>query len=260
MKRIISIIVVLVVCWMSGYAQTESKRDSIPIKNELQLPQNTELKGQEQTMQQEQRATPTLSKEELERRAEFVRKMKLETPAFYVGPATEHPSLGEKLPFNKDYSYYDFHDLGNNVYWGGGSLYKSYPTIGALQMVRADLSYQPTDWLGISGGIYGAKYTAYGNYYNDAGVNASFRFKLSDKVYLRAHGSYSINSNDKTRYVGPASMGMFPQSYYGGGIEFKFNDNFGVEGGMMREFNPMKRKWENIPYLMPVFYSNGRRK
>lgn len=259
MKRFLVIAICSILLLTSGYAQTEVSKDSVSIIQAVKLPESNLLNEAKPDVEHLSE-TRALSAEELQRRVDFVKRLQFDTPPLYVGPATENKTLGEKLPYNNDYSFYDYESLGNDFVLGGGSLYRSYPTIGAMQMVRADLGYRVADWLDVSGGVYGAKYTAYGYFYNDAGVNASMRFKLSDRVFLRAHGSYSINSHDKNRYIGPASMGMFPQTYYGGGLEFKISDSFGVEGGVIREFNPMKRKWENVPYIMPVFYSNGRRR
>ena len=44
------------------------------------------------------------------------------------------------------------------------------------------------------------------------------------------------------------------QNSYGGTLEFKISDSFGIEAGAEREFNPMTRKWETHPIIMPVFY------
>ena len=52
----------------------------------------------------------------------------------------------------------------------------------------------------------------------------------------------------------PASQLFMNQNSYGGTLEFKISDSFGIEAGAEREFNPMTRKWEPHPIIMPVFY------
>lgn len=54
--------------------------------------------------------------------------------------------------------------------------------------------------------------------------------------------------------VTPGSQLFMNQNSYGGTLEFKISDSFGIEAGAEREFNPMTRKWETHPIIMPVFY------
>jgi hypothetical protein len=47
---------------------------------------------------------------------------------------------------------------------------------------------------------------------------------------------------------------MYPQTSYGGSVEFKVTDSWGVMTGMEREFDPFRGKWVNRPFIFPVFY------
>lgn len=261
MKRKLLILICFTTCIVSSYAQTETNRDSISINIDNKLSKSSSLDETKHHLNIDVN-TKALDPEELRRRAEFVKSLQFKTPEFYVGPPTGNQTLGEKLPHTNDYKFSNYTSLEDDFSISTISQHNTYLSIGANRMVNINLNYQATDWLSLSGGVYGAKYNAYGQHYNDAGFNASLRLKLHERIYLRGYGNYSINSNDRNRYLGPAAMGMgaFPQTYYGGGVEFKISDNFGIEGGVVREFNPMKRKWDNIPYIMPVIYSNGRRR
>lgn len=257
MKKTILFIFSFISFSTNFYAQDTIKKDSLLIEaKKLQTDANSQ--NESVTNTDAQQKAHILSPEEIKQRAEFVKMLQFKAPDIYVGPPTQNKDWGEKLPHTNDYTYGDYEDLGNNVYLGMGSAQRSYISIGAMRMANANLNYQPSEWIGFSVGMYGAKYNAYGFHYNDFGVDAAIRVKLHDRIYLRGHGRYSVNMHEQ-RFIGPANMNMFPQTYYGGGVEFKINDNFGIEGGMMREFNPMKRKWENRPYLMPIFYRSGRR-
>lgn len=38
----------------------------------------------------------------------------------------------------------------------------------------------------------------------------------------------------------------------GGTLDYMFNDKFGITGGAVHEFNPIKGHWETIPVFGPV--------
>ena len=50
-------------------------------------------------------------------------------------------------------------------------------------------------------------------------------------------------------------MNTAGQRYYGGTIEVKITDRFGLEGGMERHLDPFSGKWKNTPVIRPVFYA-----
>lgn len=252
------------------YSQTESKRDSSFIDKQHPLYEFQDLRQSNNTSVS---ATETVENykmepEERRRREIFVQSLVFLHSEGYVGPSP-HPDLvagykaGNILSFTNDYVFYDEHELTNDLSLTTLSSKETFPGLGGLNLISADLHYQPWDWLSLSGGVYAAKYNMVGAkglmHFNDLGFNASMRFKLHDRVYIRAHGMYSINSNDKNRNFRPSMTGMYPQTYYGAGVEFKVTNKFGVEGGAVRELNPMNGKWQNRLYIMPIFYSTGRR-
>lgn len=253
--------ILVIICFISFsanfYAQETIKKDSLSIEAK-QLQPDSKSQNESNAAIETQQSNYILTPEEIERRAQFVKLLQFKIPPEYVGPSTRNKDWGEKLPHTNDYMYGDYESLGNNFYLGMGSAQRTYISVGAMRVANANLQYQPSEWVGFTVGMYGAKYNAYGTHYNDFGVDAAIRIKLNDNIYLRGHGRYSNNMH-RNQFVGPANMNMFPQTYYGGGMEFKINDNFGIEAGFIREFNPMKRKWDNIPYIMPIFYKNGRR-
>ena len=69
---------------------------------------------------------------------------------------------------------------------------------------------------------------------------------------INMFGTYSVyNGYGMT----PASQLFMNQNSYGRHIwNLKYRIDFGIEAGAEREFNPMTRKWETHPIIMPVFY------
>jgi len=71
-------------------------------------------------------------------------------------------------------------------------------------------------------------------------------------MYVKGFGQYSVNAKDN--WIGTNFSRMVPQSNYGGGMGIKVTDNWGFEGGLVRELNPMTGKWETGYYFAPVFW------
>ena len=48
--------------------------------------------------------------------------------------------------------------------------------------------------------------------------------------------------------------GLYMQSHFGGTLDYMFNDKFGITGGAVHEFNPIKGHWETTPVFGPVIH------
>lgn len=179
----------------------------------------------------------------------------------YVGPPLENNTL-TRNPFANDYSFYSGMGISDQLWLTSSSIQNTYPTLGAIRSVNLHLNYQPADWLIISGGPFGSKYELLGrsfnhnpggNSFNDVGASGNLKFILHDRIRLNGFGQYSVYGK-KNKVEGPM-MGMYPQTYYGGSIELKITQKFGVEGGVIRELNPFNGKWVNRPFIAPVIYA-----
>lgn len=163
-------------------------------------------------------------------------------------------------PFINDYSHSWGQRLDDNLWISTNSSHNTLPSIGENRTINFNFNYQPTNWLIMSGGAYGSKYnhiyggSAMRRNFNDIGFNSNMKFILHDRIRLNAFGQYSVNGERNN--VGGPMMHMYPHTYYGGSIEVKITDKFGIEGGVIRELNPWNGKWENRPFIAPVFYGN----
>ncbi len=250
------VFILLIVITTAVYSQTEVPKDSFPpLKKEtLNLDEKLDnyLRFDSQTGASSFSTVNTpnyqpLQKEELKMSNIYIPPLDV-----YVGPPLENNSF-TSYPFANDYSFYSGYPISDQTWLTSSSIQSGYPTLGAVRSVNLNFNYQPADWLVISAGPYGAKYNLYGNQYNDVGVNGAVKFILHDRIRLNGYGQYSVNS-DRNRVQGPM-MGMYPQTFYGGTIEVKLTNKFGIEGGVIRELNPFNGKWVNRPYFAPVFYT-----
>lgn len=162
------------------------------------------------------------------------------------------------LPLGNNYSLSAAYPIADNVWVSTYSGSTEYLNMGGIRHVNANIGYQPTDWLSISGGPYVSKYVINTNFYNDYGFTGAMKLKATENIRFNLYGQYSGQA-ERNKIGGPMSS-MFDQTYYGGTVEFKINDSFGIEAGMIREFDPFSGKWRNQPIIAPVFYGGRKKK
>jgi hypothetical protein len=178
--------------------------------------------------------------------------LKLPPLNVYLGPPLENNTF-TRYSFANDYSFASGMVISDRTWLTSSSGQLGYPTIGAIRSVGVNFNYMPADRLTISAGLYGSKYHFYGLNNNDIGVNGSIKFRLTDRISINGYGQYSVFAGQNKVY-GPL-MNMYPGTYYGGTLELKITEKFGIEGGVIRELNPFSGKWVNRPYFAPVFYT-----
>lgn len=254
MKNLVFILLLAISA--TAYAQTENPFDTIkPLKKES-LKQNEKLDMYldfDDASAKNSLSNSKITVYEPLNESKETKGIDLNLPSLdiYTGPPLESNTF-TRNPFANDYSFYSGLGISNQLWMTSSSIQSTYPTLGAIRSVNLNLNYQPFDWLMISGGTYGAKYNLWGNSYNDVGINGNLKFILHDRIRLNGYGQYSAFGKQNKA---SGMMGMFPESYYGGSIELKITEKFGVEGGVIRELNPLNGKWENRTFIAPVFYA-----
>ncbi len=245
------------------YGQTETPRDTFPPFKKEPLRLNEKLDNYlniDANDNNARQASKAALYEPFQKEVPKAVDLNMPPLDIYTGPPLESNTF-TRHPFANDYSFRSGLVISDNAWLSSASIQNTYPTLGAVRTVSMNFNYQPLDWLVVSAGPYGSKYNL--NQYtlnsmgmqalNDVGVNGAVKFILHDRIRLNAYGQYSVNQKSN-RVEGPM-MGMFPQTYYGGTIEVKITEKFGVEGGIIRELNPFNGKWVNRPYFAPVFYT-----
>lgn len=184
---------------------------------------------------------------------EIRKSLTLDFPLKYEAPKYENRN--HNLHLDKiSFLSYPHYSLGENA-----ALYMSrtddlLPGVAAMNNINAGLVIHPTEnwYINISNSAY--KYRDFTGIYNDYTINASSYVSLSDNLGINVYGSYSTQAmNNTVRGAMPYSP-FAPYSYYGGSIEFKITDKFGIEAGMLRQFNTWTRRWKNMYYVKPKFY------
>ncbi|MDR1198033.1 MAG: hypothetical protein LBK94_03320 [Prevotellaceae bacterium] len=115
----------------------------------------------------------------------------------------------------------------------------------------SNINFAVTDNFYIKTGFYGTNYSVGGIRNNDFGFNGDIGLWVTDRIKVAGIGQYSLRNSYGEMSQG---MGMYPQTYYGGYLEFKINENFGVRGGALQQFDIRKGKWVTVPYFEFVKY------
>ncbi len=127
---------------------------------------------------------------------------------------------------------------------------QNYTSLGFSNTVSLGYSYAPAEWITFYGGVYASDGAFHMTPVKDFGFSGRARVKVAERLYVNAYGQYSIFSNSAQSLP----VGMYPATSYGGTIEVKITDKFGIEGGAFREFDPVRREWSTRYYASPVFY------
>jgi hypothetical protein len=115
------------------------------------------------------------------------------------------------------------------------------------------VNFDITDRFYVQTGVYGTNYSISGTRNNDFGFNGDIGYWITDRVKIAGIGQYSMKNNlgEMSQGIG---MGMYPQTYYGGYLEFKLTETFGIRAGATQQFDMRKRKWVTVPYFEFVSY------
>lgn len=164
-----------------------------------------------------------------------VQKIKLHSP-FYM-PYYINPSL----IFYGDYSTGG--TIVPNLYGFGSQ--STLPGIGRINEASLMYRYFINDFWEIQVEMNAIKYNFPFSTGQSFGATGAILYRPVDKLTLKAFGSYT-----------PASAYGFHMNSFGGTIGYEFNDNWGMEVGVERRYDPMRRKWDTRPIAIPYYKFN----
>lgn len=174
----------------------------------------------------------------------------LKTPSINLPPLTyihfPHLSLDDRL-----YNQYSI----NRRSWINTSMTSTnYYGLGGVYTVGANINRKLGEFGILTGGVYASKYNNYNNFSTSTGINGNFKIILTYRISINTFGQYSIGGN--ATGIAPYLSTLYPTSYYGGSLEFKVTDKWGIITGASNEFDVFSRKWVTRPFIMPLFYKH----
>lgn len=78
-------------------------------------------------------------------------------------------------------------------------------------------------------------------------VGGSLTYRFNDQWSMTGFGQYATTPSV---LFAPAIQAMMPTSQFGGYVTYRY-ENFYINGGVRREFNPYTNSWETYPIIMP---------
>jgi hypothetical protein len=119
-----------------------------------------------------------------------------------------------------------------------------------ISTAQFNINYQITDWLSLSPGAYFSSYAFPNQTHNDYGLSGKLGIQVSERIKFNLMGSKSLQGN----YNFAPNGTLYSPATYGGTIEYKFNETFGVEAGVLRELDMFTGKWKTKPILRPTIH------
>ncbi len=151
-------------------------------------------------------------------------------------------------PYSHDWSSSGIIARTSGGYLAGAGSHTTYPGLG--NMATASVAFtMPIDRLTITAGLTGSKYHFDRNAWNDYGVFGNASFRLNDRLSLNAFGQYYVNQ----QFHSVAAMPLLGSSSYGGTLGWKASDNFSLDVGARRIYDPYTGTWRTLPVVQPTF-------
>ena len=137
--------------------------------------------------------------------------------------------------------------LGAGYLTGSGS-HTTY--LGMGNMASASVAYTMPlgDRFQFTAGVTGSKYHFDRSAWNDYGVFGNASFRLNDHFSLNAFGQYYVNQ----RFHSVAAMPFLGSSSYGGTLGWRASDNFSLDVGARRIYDPYTGRWRTLPVVQPT--------
>ena len=152
-------------------------------------------------------------------------------------------------PYSRDWSSVGvITRLGGGYLTGAGS-HTTYLGMGDLASANVAFTMPMGDRFQVTAGVTGNKYHFDRAAWNDYGVFGNASFRLSDKFSLNAFGQYYVNQ----RFHSVAAMPFLGSSSYGGTLAWHASDNFSLDVGARRIYDPYTGRWRTLPVVQPTF-------
>lgn len=165
---------------------------------------------------------------------------------------TTSPSLPrfryDTNPYGRDWSSSGVIARVGNGYLAGSGSHTTYPGMGNTASASVALTMPMGERFQFTAGVTGSKYHFDNAAWNDYGVFANASFRLNNRLSLNAFGQHYINQ----QYHSVAAMPFLGASSYGGTLGWRASDNFALDVGARRIYDPYTGTWRTLPIVQPT--------
>lgn len=151
-------------------------------------------------------------------------------------------------PYSRDWSSSGVITRLGNGYLTGSGYHSTYPGMGNLTSASVAFTMPMGDRLQVTAGVTGSKYHFDRMAWNDYGVFGNASFKISNRFSLNAFGQYYANQ----QFHSVAAMPFLGSSSYGGTLGWHASDNFSLDVGARRIYDPYTGRWRTLPVVQPT--------
>lgn len=151
-------------------------------------------------------------------------------------------------PYSRDWSSGGVITRMGGGYLTGSGSHTTYLGMGNTTSASVAFTMPMGDRFQVTTGLTGSKYHFDRSAWNDFGVFGNASFKLNDRFSLNAFGQYYVNQ----RYHSVTAMPFLGSSSYGGTLGWRASDNFSLDMGARRIYDPYTRTWRTLPVIQPT--------
>ena len=152
-------------------------------------------------------------------------------------------------PYSRDWSSGGVITRIGGGYLTGSGSHATYIGLGDMASANVAFTMPMGDRFQVTAGVTGSKYHFDRSAWNDYGVFGNASFRLNNSLSLNAFGQYYVNQ----RYHSVAAMPFLGSSSYGGTLGWRANDNFSLDVGARRIYDPYTGRWRILPVVQPTF-------
>ena len=138
--------------------------------------------------------------------------------------------------------------VGSGYLMGAGG-YNVYPGMGNMATGSVSLLLPMGDRMTMTAGLTGNKYHLDRDAWNSFGVFGNVSYRLTDRLSLNAFGQYYGNQ----QFHSMASMALMAGTSYGGTLGVRVSDDFSLNVGARRLYDPYTGRWQTLPVVQPTF-------
>lgn len=156
-------------------------------------------------------------------------------------------------PYGRDWATSGIITRLGKGYLTGSGAHTTYPGMGDMASASVAYTMPVGDRLQVTAGVTGNKYHFDRATWNDYGVFGNASFRLNDRLTLNAFGQYYVNQ----QFHSVAAMPFLGSSSYGGTLGWRASDNFTLDVGARRLYDPYTGRWRTMPVVQPTINLMG---
>lgn len=162
-------------------------------------------------------------------------------------PTLPHFSF-DTNPYSRDWSSSGIITRVGAGYLSGSGSHLTYPGLGDMASASVAFTMPMGERLQVTAGVTGSKYHFDRNAWNDYGVFGNASYRLNERLSLNAFGQYYVNQ----QFHSVAAMPFLGSSSYGGTLGWRASDNFSLDVGARRIYDPYTGRWRTLPVIQPT--------